>query len=87
MNKLGTILKEKREAAGLSQLDVSKSLGYTTPQFISNWERGISTPPVKTIKKIEKIYRQQFAHEVYNAMVEDGVNKLKSKFKKSGYAI
>ena len=32
--------KTLREKAGLTQRDVSDSLGYSTPQFISNVERG-----------------------------------------------
>ena len=32
-------------------------LKYTTPQFISNWERGISHPPIKDIKTIAKVYK------------------------------
>lgn len=54
---LGQFLKEKRENVGLSQKDVADKLGYSTPQFVSNWERGISTPPLKTLKKIGDLYK------------------------------
>lgn len=50
-------LKTKREAAHLSQSDVSDKLGYATPQFISNWERGVSVPPRAALPKIAKLYR------------------------------
>ncbi|MBS1970524.1 MAG: helix-turn-helix transcriptional regulator [Bdellovibrionales bacterium] len=53
---LAKFLKEKRKAAGISQGAVAKKLGYTSPQFISNWERGLSRPPVATLKKIAQIY-------------------------------
>jgi transcriptional regulator with XRE-family HTH domain len=32
--------REFRERVGLTQKEVSDALGYTTPQFISNVERG-----------------------------------------------
>ena len=37
-------LKKMRLKAGLSQRDVSTALGYTSPQYVSNWERGKSHP-------------------------------------------
>lgn len=42
--------------AGVSQGAVAKKLGYTSPQFISNWERGLSRPPISTLRKIAQIY-------------------------------
>ena len=50
-------LKKCREKRGLSQKEVSVLLGYSSPQFISNWERGESDPPVKVLAKLAKIYR------------------------------
>ncbi|MNL72846.1 helix-turn-helix protein [compost metagenome] len=35
---------------------VAAELGYTTPQFISNWERGISAPPLNVIAKLAALY-------------------------------
>jgi len=54
---LGIILKKMREAIGLSQTEVAKMLGYTTAQFVSNWERGIINPPIATMKSLETIYK------------------------------
>ncbi len=42
---VGRFLRSARVSAGLTQLDVTNALGYTTAQFCSNWERGISIPP------------------------------------------
>lgn len=53
----GNFLQQKRKEAGLSQRDVSDKLGYSTPQFISNWERGVSNPPVNALKKLGAIYK------------------------------
>ena len=51
------ILKDMREKSGLTQRDIAMKLKYTTPQFISNWERGLSHPPIKDIKTIAKAYK------------------------------
>lgn len=51
------ILKDMREKSGLTQRDIAMKLKYTTPQFISNWERGISHPPIQDIKTIAKAYK------------------------------
>lgn len=49
--------KNLREKAGLTQREVSDSLGYSTPQFISNVERGRCRFPVQKLSKIKKLYR------------------------------
>lgn len=55
--KLGAYLKEKRKAAGLSQIEVSESLGYASAQFVSNWERATAKPPLRALAKLIKLYR------------------------------
>lgn len=54
---LGEYLKQKRIAAGLTQGYVSQELGYSSPQFISNFERGICAPPLSTIRVIVGLYK------------------------------
>lgn len=46
---LGKYLKQTRKKAGLTQTDVAKEFGYTSPQFISNYERGLCAPSVETL--------------------------------------
>lgn len=55
--KLGTYLKEVREQSAYTQADVSTKLGYTSPQFISNIERGISVIPLKTLARMVSLYK------------------------------
>ncbi len=55
--KLGDFLKDSRETAILTQAEVSLKLGYSSPQFISNIERGISVIPLKTLAKMVHLYR------------------------------
>ncbi|GIL16756.1 MAG: hypothetical protein BroJett040_05070 [Oligoflexia bacterium] len=54
--ELGTYLKTKRESKGLTQSDVASKLGYGSPQFISNIERGISSVPLKSLKVLIDLY-------------------------------
>lgn len=53
----GRWMKRAREAANLTQADVAKQLSYDTPQFISNWERAISHPPVAVFAHLVRIYK------------------------------
>jgi transcriptional regulator with XRE-family HTH domain len=53
----GNQWKSLREKAGLTQRDVSDSLGYSTPQFISNVERGRCRFPVQKLPRIKKLYK------------------------------
>jgi transcriptional regulator with XRE-family HTH domain len=57
MRTLSSYLKQKRIASGLSQLDVAKVLGYSSPQFVSNWERGLVSPPLETIAVLIELYK------------------------------
>jgi transcriptional regulator with XRE-family HTH domain len=49
--------KNLRERAGLTQKEVSDTLGYSTPQFISNVERGRCRFPIEKLPKIRKLYK------------------------------
>ncbi len=54
---VGRALKHMRTLAGLTQKDVSTALGYSSAQFISNWERGISTPPDETLGRLATLFQ------------------------------
>ena len=54
---LATYLKRKRQEVGLTQSQVAEKLGYSSPQFVSNWERGLANPPVFILKNLTKLYR------------------------------
>lgn len=81
------IFKKYREAAELSQSEVAKRMGYSTPQFISNWERGVSTPPVKDIVKLAGIYKVSpfamldYLEDLEMSEVRDKFEKIRSKIK------
>lgn len=50
-------LKTAREKAGLTQDQVAKRFGWQSAQFVSNWERGISYPPIAIIKRLARLYK------------------------------
>ena len=54
-SSLGDYLKVKRENSQLTQSDVAKSC-QCKAQFVSNWERGLCSPPWPILKKLIKIY-------------------------------
>lgn len=49
-------LVDCRTKANLTQAQVSLALGYKTPQFVSNWERGLSHPPIDVIPQLAALY-------------------------------
>lgn len=55
--ELAVYFKKRREQSGHSQRTVAKELGYSSPQFISNWERGLCGPPLKKLPRIIDLYK------------------------------
>ncbi len=83
LNKLAKFLKEKRTMASLSQKDVATKLGYSTSQFISNWERGISQPPIHTLRTLAQMYAvspDQMFQVLLSATIDQVQIELKAKF-------
>lgn len=55
--ELGTHLQQERTSQGITQRALADELGYSSAQFISNFERGISAPPAKKLKYLIKRLR------------------------------
>lgn len=53
----GNYLRELRFKANLPITKVGQLLGYSSGQFISNWEREISMPPPRKVKKLASLYK------------------------------
>jgi transcriptional regulator with XRE-family HTH domain len=81
MPKLAEYLKKSRENTGLSQTFVSSKLGYSSPQFVSNWERGLSHPPLKSLKKIAKLYKLR-DKELFDIFVDSYLVDVESDLRK-----
>jgi transcriptional regulator with XRE-family HTH domain len=76
---LGEFLKEKRRARGLTQSAIALKLGYTSSQYISNWERGRSDPPMKAYRRLVKIYRIK-QEELISILVSDFERRVRHHF-------
>lgn len=83
--KLAEFLKQKRVITGLSQKDVAEKLGYSTSQFISNWERGVSQPPLHTLRKISSIYKIN-ADEMFNVLLKSTIAQVEVDLKRKFYS-
>ena len=66
---MGEYLKERRLQKGLTQREVADIFKYETPQFISNWERGVSMPPIAALKKLGSLYAIS-AEELFDKTLE-----------------
>lgn len=53
--KIGQTIRDNREINQMTQLDLSRKLGYQSTQFVSLFERGLSKCPDKVLGKISKI--------------------------------
>lgn len=78
---LAEILHGYRVGANLTQAQVADHLGYSTPQFISNWERGVSAPPINMIKKLSALYRVD-AEEMFKLIEEQTIKEVRRSFEK-----
>lgn len=56
-SRIGEFFRDKRVDAGLTQSDVAQTLGLSTGQFVSNWERGVSAPPMDYLPQLMKLYK------------------------------
>ncbi len=67
---LGEYLQSKRMKVGLSKL------GYSSPQFISNFERGLCAPPLNKLKMLVQLYDMN-GEEVLKLMLKEHERHLR----------
>lgn len=72
---LGEYIKKMRLDKGYSQAELALNLGYMSPQFISDWERGISTPPVKKLPELANLLEVN-ADIIFNLLVSLATEQL-----------
>jgi transcriptional regulator with XRE-family HTH domain len=77
---VGEFLQKKRQESGLSQGDLAAKLGYSTSQFVSNWERGLCSAPFSIMSKLVKLLRID-RDELLNLMMEDSRRGFEEKLK------
>lgn len=73
---IGKLIREKREAKDMTQLEVSKLLGYETSQFVSLFERGMSKVPNDVLAKLIHILGLN-RHYIYKMMIDDYSQRIK----------
>lgn len=81
----GAQLRQLRRRADLTQTQVADALGYTSPQCICNWERGVSLPPAHALEKLAEIYvttREHLVNIVVDAYVLAAKNKIEGLYAK-----
>lgn len=78
--EVAEFLRKARVEAGLSQAYVANELGYTSPQFVSNWERGLAGPPTAILKRLAKLYKVN-AEELFGLILKDVERQMRYEFK------
>ena len=81
--EIGQELKRLRIKSGLKQKDVAKELGYSSAQFVSNWERGVSTPPVKSVKKLASLYKAS-PEKLFKKLQNAVIKSMREEYEKTG---
>ncbi len=74
---LGKQFKKGRINSSLSQAEASKKLGYSNPQFLSNFERGLCSMPLNKLKILIDLYEMDGEEVVLL------INDLQSQFIRS----
>jgi transcriptional regulator with XRE-family HTH domain len=53
---LAKYLKKARLDASLTQNEVAAKFGFSSAQYVSNWERGLAAPPLENLVKLIELY-------------------------------
>lgn len=70
------LIRTHRLKNNLSQGQLAKKLGYTTPQFVSNLERGLAQLPPRQVKKFARIL-QMDKKVLAIAVINDAAERLR----------
>lgn len=82
MTHTARVLRRARIKVGMSQAEISRRIGYTSGQFVSNLERGISSLPMSRMTALCDLLRIK-PQVLLGAMTRDMVKKAKLKMKAS----
>ena len=80
--KLGLILRDARINVGLSQREVSIRVGYSSSQFISNIERGVSVASLKLLAQLVRLYKIR-PEVIANVILDSQKQLLRKNFRAS----
>ena len=74
---LSELMKSRRIELGLTQVEVSKKLGYESPQFLSNFECRKCGLPLNKLKILIRIYKLD-AQLIVEILLKEQKKLLKS---------
>lgn len=74
---LGIFLRDARLDQGLSQQSIADELGYTSAQFISNWERDVAAPPLPVLMKLARRLKVSES-ELFEKVLESSKIRMES---------
>jgi len=69
------LIKEARLKKGLTQTQVATSLGYTSPQFLSNIERSLCSAPPEQFILISNILKIPLK-DLRQTWIDDSIDRL-----------
>jgi transcriptional regulator with XRE-family HTH domain len=70
MSEVANLLKKGRIQSGYSQQHFAEKLGFTSGQFVSNWERNLAKIPPTSYKKICTVLKMK-KELLFEALVND----------------
>jgi transcriptional regulator with XRE-family HTH domain len=76
---LGAYFRDKRISRGVTQTELATVLGFGNGQYVSNWERGMCSPPLESIYVMIDLLNLP-KDEVMNLIIDDNRRFLKSYF-------
>jgi len=80
--RLRETLKTKRLEAKMSQSDLGVKLGYSSGQFVSNWEREVSYPPMDKLAMMTKLFKLNKT-DTFNLYIQEITEQKNLEFKKA----
>lgn len=80
MQTLAQTFRTARKQSGLTQAKLAKKCGFPSSQYVSNWERGVATPPLTTLPKLCRILGVD-AKKVAALLLNNYKNEVNAAFK------
>lgn len=80
--KFGSWLRKLRVKAGKTQWEVADAQGYDSAQFVSNWERGVSLPPLADLAFVAEMLKTT-PREILKHMKECELASVETKYKEA----
>lgn len=76
------MIAEFRRQANITQKDLANILGYSSSQFISNFERGRAAVPGSRFKKLVKVLKlkPEDKNELLSSVLEDRMQEIRRRY-------